>query len=321
MHADTGVPEVGSWSRQTVGGNVIQVTVTEHHVVTPTALEALQGNDRTIAHYMFDTPGLLLASPDLTAVANQMLALDGTAFKSALVRVSPLPYAANPQVGLQNNIQMAVILDKQYKEQVEKSRIQTHSDPDATNGPPLFADPQTGFFIEPIGMYIDQRQTGGSLSDVGQVPFEAFTYGAGIGYEKVLQDKFVVEAGVGYTHSNLNWRQDFGHARWSTVYIAPFFGWFDKVAYGNGMIMGGFNFHNTSRNILFNGFNRTATSSYATFDILLRVNGGVRGYLGNDWWIQPDGTLNYLTIFTPQYSEKGAGSINLVVRSRSSFIM
>ena len=196
VHADTGVPEVGSWSRQTVGGNVIQVTVLGHHVVTPTALEALQGNDRTIAHYMFDTPGLLLASPDLTAVANQMLALDGTAFKSALVRVSPLPYAANPQVGLQNNIQMAVILDKQYKEQVEKSRIQTHSDPDATNGPPLFADPQTGFFIEPIGMYIDQRQTGGSLSDVGQVPFEAFTYGAGIGYEKVLQDKFVVEAGV-----------------------------------------------------------------------------------------------------------------------------
>ena len=170
-------------------------------------------------------------------------------------------------------------------------------------------------------MYIDQRQIGGSLSDVGQVPFEAFTYGAGIGYEKVLQDKFVIEGGVGYTHSNLNWRQDFGHSSWSTVYIAPFFGWFDKVAYGNAMIMGGFNFYNTSRNITFNGFNRTATSSYAAYDILLRMNGGVRGYLGNDWWIQPDGTLNYLTILTPQYSEKGAGSINLAVRSRASFIM
>jgi len=186
---------------------------------------------------------------------------------------------------------------------------------------PCYGIPKTGLFIEPIGVFYHQRQTGGDLTNTGQVAFDSYTYGAGMGWEQVLDGQFVIEGGLGYTHSNLHWHDNFGNSRWSTIYVAPFFGWFNERFFANFMVMGGFNFFKTDRTVAFGTINRNATSRYNSYDLLLRLNGGARIPFGEINWFQPEATLNYLTVFTEGYREKGASSINLQVRRNTTYIM
>ena len=109
---------------------------------------------------------------------------------------------------------------------------------------PTFAIPLTGLFVEPIAIFHHQKETGNPPND-GQIGFDSYTYGAGTGWIEVLKEQFVLEGSVSYTHTDLNWRSDYGNARWDKIYIAPFFGWFNEKAYGNFMPMGTIAFHRT----------------------------------------------------------------------------
>jgi len=331
------------WRTQIVGNNYL-ITLLNHHIVTPHPLTALDGNSAVVGNYMFGDPNFILSNPDLKVVGDEMLSLSAGAFSDALVMVSPLAYGSNPQVGLQTSVQMAVVLDKQFQKVMEVQRWVAEAKENEMNenenenesqrgslyssesekyntGAPCIAIPQTGLFIEPIGVFYHQKETGGALSDVGQVAFDSYTYGAGLGWEQVLNEKFVIEGGIGYTHSNLHWKQGFGNSKWSTLYLAPFFGWFNERYFANFMVMAGFNFFNTDRKVSFADINRTAHSRYNSYDLLLRFNGGGRIAFGDINWFQPEVTLNYLTIFTEGYTERGAGSINLEVKRNTAYIM
>ena len=154
-----------------------------------------------------------------------------------------------------------------------------------------------------------------------QIGFDSYTYGAGTGWIEVLKEQFVLEGSVSYTHTDLNWRSDYGNARWDKIYIAPFFGWFNEKAYGNFMPMGTIAFHRTNRQINSPGINETAKSNYNNYGLLLRGNGGVRVFLGKGYWFQPDLTLNYVASFTEGYTERDAGSLNLKVRRNTAHFM
>lgn len=308
----------------------VQVQVLGTTVVTPVALNSLQGNSASVGNYMFTDSNVVTYSEDSIDVANAMLANSPGGFEDSLIRVSPLASASIPVSTLQNNLQMAIVLDKQFQKKVNSTRgSKTSRNKDDTTL--CYSNPETGFFIEPIGVFYRQEQTGGPLTNEGQVPFNSYTYGAGTGWEQVLADHFVVEGGVGYTHSNLQWLQDFGKAKWSTIYFAPFLGWFNEKAFVNFMAMGAVNIIDTARRISFGTIQRKARSHYLSYDLLLRLNGGARVPLGKiGWfdeklsanlWFQPEATLNYLTVFTDSYKENGAASLNLQVKRSTTYIM
>ncbi len=309
---------IGPWEIGYQGDNTVSVLLPLSVVVTPVPLSSLKGNERTMGDYMYADPNFVTSNADLNNVSTAMLALSPGDFETALLEVSSLPLTALPVVDLQNNIQMAIILDKQYKKTVNNSLSDSSQNESEA---PCFAIPHTGLFIEPIGLYYNQRQADGSLSDTGQIPFESFTYGAGLGWEQVLGDHFIIEGGVGYTYSTLNWKDDFGNANWNSIYLAPFFGWFNARAFANLMVLGAVNFHDTKRNISFPGLHRVAKSRYHSYDLLVRVNGGYRLPLKKNFWFQPEGTVNYLTVFTDAYTEKDAGSINLQVKDKTTYIL
>ncbi len=309
---------IGPWEIGYLTDNIVNVFLPISVVVTPVPISSLKGNERIMGDYMYGDPNFVTSNADLNKVSDAMLALSPGDFESALLEVSSVALTALPVVDLQNNIQMAVILDKQYKKTINNSR---NNPSQSESKAPCFAIPHTGLFIEPIGLYYNQRQADGSLSDTGQIPFESFTYGAGLGWEQVLGDHFIVEGGVGYTYSTLNWKDDFGNANWNSIYVAPFFGWFNARAFANFMVLGAFNFHDTKRKISFSGFYRVAKSRYHSYNLLVRVNGGYRLPLKKNFWFQPEGTVNYLTVFTDAYTEKDAGSINLQVKDKTTYIL
>ncbi len=297
-----------------VGNNVI-LSIDEDLSILPIPIQAVSGNSLVMESYMYGDNNFVFSNPDLIAVSQAITSLPGSQFLRALIQLSGESNAALPLAQFQNDLQMAVVLDDQYRKKVDSQRQSLR------NEDSCYGIPETGAFIQPIGVFYNQRATGGNITNSGQVPFSAFTYGAGAGWEKVIEDKFIVEAGIGYTHSNLNWQQNFGNARWSTLYLAPFFGWFNENAFGNFMIMGAFNFHRTFRKIQGVNLERVARSRYTSYDLLMRGNGGARLYLLKNFIFQPEGTLNYLTTFSPSYNEYGAGSVSLFVRRRTNFIM
>ncbi|MCH9633049.1 MAG: hypothetical protein S4CHLAM6_14000 [Chlamydiae bacterium] len=314
----------------------VQIRVLGTTIVTPVALSDLRGNSKSVGDYMFSDPNVATYSDDSIEVTNAILANSPGGFEDSLIRVSPLASASIPVSTFQNDLQMAVVLDKQFQKKVNskkrnKKKVNSKKRKNKEDTTLSYSIPKTGFFIEPIGVFYRQQQTEGALTNTAQVPFNSYTYGAGTGWEQVLAENFVVEGGVGYTHSNLHWFQNFGNSKWSTIYFAPFLGWFNEKAFVNFMAMGAINIIDTARKVSFGAIQRKARSHYLSYDLLLRLNGGARVPLGKvDWfneklsanlWFQPDATLNYLTIFTDGYKEKGAESLNLQIKRRTTYIM
>lgn len=304
----------------TYTGTNVLVKLDGGAIIIPVPVSSLEGNSYVMGSYMFSDPDFVTSNPDLNFVADAMIGLSAYGFEDALVRTSPVAAAAVPFSSYQNDLQMAVVLDKQFQKNVKNNRKKIRSKK-VLEETPCSAITKTGFFIEPIGVFYNQRPTDGSDINQGQIAFLSYTYGAGLGWEQVLDNQFVVEGGIGYTHSNLDWKENFGHVNWSTIYLAPFFGWFNEKAFVNFMVMGGFNFHSSYRKVQFTGIERVAKSRYNSYDLLLRLNGGGRFYMIENFWFQPEGTLNYLTIFTDKYNEHNAGSISLQMKKNINYIM
>lgn len=304
-------------------------------VVTPIPNNELPSNAREVADNLFSDPEQIVANADLDFVVDQLVNLSISDYEEALVRLSPLCMAAMPLVNFQKDVQMAVVLDKPFQKHFQ-DRYTKHKKANQLSKKqkkrgerekkwgirsPDIAKPQSGLFFEPVGLYYNQRSTQGSLLEDGQVPFRAYTYGFGTGWEQVLKEQWILEGGVGYTHSNLVWSKHFGNSKWSTLYVAPFVGWFNHLGYANVMAMGAFNFYTIDRRIYYPGMNRVATSHPKSYDLGVRVNGGGQVHLGHNVFLQPDATLNFLTLFNTEYAEKGAQSLNLTLAKRTNYFL
>lgn len=191
--------------------------------------------------------------------------------------------------------------------------------------PSVYGHHDTSFYVSPFFIYYDQNRMQGNIANIGQVPFQEYTIGLGGGYEFVSDDNFVFELGGGYSYTNLDWQEGFGQAQWSSLYLAPFLGWFNKQSFLNGMVLGGFNFTHVLREIPVNKMNVRADSSFMAYDILARLNGGHRFSLRSQDditdWLQFEGTINYLNIYTEGFTETGAGALNLQYKDQWQLIL
>ncbi len=309
-------------------GTAVTITTMSTDIVIPVPLNTLPQNPRDVGSYFFQNDSVTFGTPQLTDVANNVLAItDPEDFAEALLRLSPLAAGSNIASSFQTDLQMAIVLDHQFQKRQKKHlRAKRQStlakkQRKASEDAPCSAIPKTGAFVQPIGLIYNQNLNSDTLASAQQIPFIAGTYGLGVGYEWVFANHFVLEGGVGYTHSNLDWDNNFGNSKWNTVYVAPFFGWFNNKGFVNLMVLGAFNFYNTDRRIQFVGVDRIAKSNYTSYDLLVRLNGGGRVYMGKSFWFQPEATVNYLTVFTDGYKESGAGAVSLQVKRRTSYIL
>ena len=211
---------------------------------------------------------------------------------------------------INHNLHAALLLDRQYQNNVRNARLDCNSEM------PCFAQENTGFFVTPFGNIWHQNNTS------KRAGFKAGTYGLVAGWEQVFADNFVYEGGLGYSHANLSLTAGSTNIRWSSLYVSPcFFGWFNARAFANAMVMGTFNFYKSTRVIKYAGARRVADGKYNTYDVLVRFNGGYRIPLFASTWFQPEGTLNYDTMFSEGYTETGAGTLGAQVKSNTGYLL
>ncbi|MCH9633290.1 MAG: hypothetical protein S4CHLAM7_00130 [Chlamydiae bacterium] len=212
---------------------------------------------------------------------------------------------------INNNAQVADILDRQYKDTVREMR---NNSPYET---PCFAEQNTGFFIQPFGNIWHQMKTTKRRS------FKSGCYGTALGWDQVIANNFIYEAGVAYSHSNLSVKKAPSHnVRYSSIYVSPaFFGWFNSRGYANLMATGTVSFFKYSRVISYPGVRRVPTAKYNSYEVLVRADGGYRIPIFQSSWFQPEATVNFETIFTDAYKETGAGTMGFQQKKTTNYLL
>lgn len=235
---------------------------------------------------------------------------------NALVRATPLNDSAVGRTTFQNARQMAILLDKQFQDTKKKQQYFEKNRESIRN-----YNPHTGFYVEPININYSQKSTQGPLIVGGQPAFHSYTYGSGMGWIQVVDDQFVLEASGAYTHTNVHWSQEFGNLAMSSIYFAPFFGWFNDRAFADFLVMGAINFNKKDRKIAYPGFERHAKSWYRSYTLLLRPNAGVRFEPIRTFWLQPEAALDFFTGFIMGAQEAGSGSLDLQLKARNVYFL
>jgi len=89
-------------------------------VIIPSNLR-LSRNSQDMQNYYFGNPSVTFATQDLTDVANTILSISNAqAYSEALLRLTPITTAANVAASYQNDLQMAIVLDRQFASNVKK---------------------------------------------------------------------------------------------------------------------------------------------------------------------------------------------------------
>ncbi len=338
----------------------VKLVCSQHHVNPPVVTNAISGiNATSVANYLIEDLANSTFNQEIVNQVNKVLnhSFTDEQYLDALIAVSPLAVAGINKVHAQNIERHARSVDETFisrarsitnvQQNIEASNLHQYvsskeegaakySTPKSQRREEKLTTKKTGFasvygeyetsvFLEPYVIIYDQDQIQGNITNLGQIPFQTYTFGAGGGVELVFDENFVFETGAGYSYSHLDWRDDFGSAYWNTVYLAPFLGWFDQDTFINVMVLGGFNFTQVSRAIPVEGIDQVAKGKFTNYDLLVRLNAGVREAVcvreTSTDWLQGEATVNYLNIFTPSYTETGAGSLNLKYKSNTQMII
>lgn len=308
------------------GANFIELFTNLDALFLPIAITNLQGNPKRVADYLYGN-AFQATTPDLNQVLQVLNALSPTYFEEGLLKISPIIYGSLPKLDLQNDIRMSQLMTHQFR-QICSCRI---DQPKLKEKRRLFRrakgrhyqkkrhrkfclpDRKEGLWLEPLGFYYHQKQTQGPLENEGQPAFDAYTYGFGMGYSRMMGKRIALNGGLGYTHSNIFWRKGYGNGQLNTLYLAPSIGYFTEKYFINFLFQSSFNFYKIHRQIHISTLKRTARSLFMFYDYLFQLEGGYTFKLNPKWFIRPEGQFNYLYMSSQLFTEKGASSLALKI--------
>jgi autotransporter-associated beta strand protein len=147
------------------------------------------------------------------------------------------------------------------------------------------------------------------------IGFDANTAAAVGGVDIATVNNLFVGVAGAYDHSWLTWNHSKGHGRISSVYGGPYLSWFDHRVFTNLSLLGTWNHYHASRHISFPSVNRHAKSHHTGRGLIAHFDLGVMMYPVNEMTFSPIAGLDYILLHESGFTEKGAGSIDMKVKS------
>lgn len=138
----------------------------------------------------------------------------------------------------------------------------------------------------------------------------------------MFTDNWSLGAGIGYSHSQLDWKEQAGKACASSGYLGPCLKYNSENFYFDFLVLGMGSFYDVHRKIKFPGISREADSTPMIWNISETVLAGfiLERYCKN-LFFQPEILLDQLNIFQEEFKESKASSINLSVKRKyTSFL-
>jgi len=277
----------------------------------PESIDNLQGNAASIANYLFSSSNI--PSPDLMEVLRPLVRLPADEFSNALLELGPQQFGGLTLSNLQTSVRIGSGMNR------ASTAYETYFSNCYQSLRTAASNIDQSIWFAPIGYYYKQNEM------QQQVPFIGRTYGFTAGYNARLFNHLVLSAGVGYTHSSLNWFENRGNANIQSVYLSPSFGYVTDSGYIGVVIVGARSFYDANRKIQFSSVNRKAHNNHKSYDLLTGFTGALKlkilDRVQKDLFLFPIINLTYLNIFESGYRESGAGAINLSIKNvHSAFL-
>ncbi len=180
---------------------------------------------------------------------------------------------------------------------------------DNENSPCQENDPQSGWWLQGSGVFSEQD------ADAAYGGYDAKTLGTMLGYDVPLGTHTRAGLGVGYARSSIDGKTFDNSTDVDTYQATAYLGHERGLWFVNGSVSIGWNNYEGKRNILFTGVDRTADADYDGQNYTAFVNTGYHFPL-QKFTITPLASLQYTYMNIDDYTETGAGDINLKVDSQ-----
>lgn len=277
--------------------------------VLPVPLNDLPTNAKSIAEYLF-CEKFYPDDADLLSVMRQLVILPPEQFVHELDELTPEQFGALPLTDLQNNRLIANSI-------ISRTENFSWCDECKERKDPTSHEKLTSVWAAPVGQWQQQR---GYNEQIG---FNTQTYGFSVGATHLFLPWIQFGGGIGYTYTNLGWKENAGEGHWNTIYLSPSLGLQKNNWYFNFLAQGSMNFYSIDRELRFIGLHRTAHNSHHSFGLLTRIDGGYKFtfYRSENRLpitLLPTARLSYFNLFEESYTESGAGSVNLKINSKYS---
>ena len=158
---------------------------------------------------------------------------------------------------------------------------------------------QFTLWIEPYGLH--------SKYNCGETQFTFNTIGvsSGGGYNI---DRLVIGGGIGGVHSKLNGKKMHEDSSINSFYFGPYLGYVFERGYFALMVLGKWNHYDVQKCIKLNSRTKKTPAEITGWNIDTRIEGGIdikifQHYM-NDFFIQPNITIDYLNIFQNTIEEE-----------------
>jgi autotransporter-associated beta strand protein len=178
-------------------------------------------------------------------------------------------------------------------------------------------EPERALWISPFGAGTAQK------SHRKESGFTAKSPGFSIGMDALVAHRCYIGGAIGYASTHLHWRRSLGHAHMQTVYTALYGRWRTARAYLEGSLIGGGSLYSVDREIKFGTLlkvNRRAKSRHQSLEGSMSLKYGLHWNIEGTI-LAPFANIDYLLLHENQFKEKGAGCLNLKIKSKNSDLL
>ena len=238
---------------------------------------------------------------------------NATAINSALAQLSPnstnlaAPWVAGQTTRLFEDLWIARV------DEIQKVCCDTACAPNAPNkAHKCKGDKQRGnWWAKVFGSRGDQ-------DDVNNLNgFDSKAYGVVLAHDKALNNQTRVGFGGGYARSTIEENNANGRTEIDSFQVMGYLHHAPGPWFVQAGISAGVDRYDGSRQIIFPGVNRTATSDYTGQQYAALVSAGQHFYFNNQVTVTPIVSLQASRVRVGSYTESGAGDVNLRVDSQS----
>jgi outer membrane autotransporter protein len=239
---------------------------------------------------------------DLASVVGILPGLNNSDLKAALNQLQPSFYNGFALAQENNSIRVATAISKRLEELYLT---------DCTR----WCEPnKVGVWGDVFGDFATQNNT------QHQAGYRVKTGGALAGVDYGCLNNFFLGASAAYTYTDIDWKKAKGDGHINSYYGGIYAAWISDFAYLDASALGAFNQYHGTRRIHFAEIDRDARNNHHGAEFDARLEGGIFiPYKGLD--IRPYDSLEYVYVHENRYSERGAGDLDLAIRSKNSMLL
>ncbi len=174
-------------------------------------------------------------------------------------------------------------------------------------------DERLGGFVRGIGAFVADDNT------ADRTGFDADIFGGEAGLDWFVSPDLLIGVAFGYVNSDVDFKGLGGEADVDTVRFGGYLSWTPAVDwYVDASFSYGYHMNDTTRPVVVGVLTRTATAEYNAHDFTFYGGLGYDLAPGDDVTLTPTASLQYTYLYQEDFTESGAGAMNLHVDDQAT---